>query len=305
MREASVRQSDRCLKCKLVSAVKVKMALTNTAESVMGDGRRVHNQTGQCPPLLSPVIGSFKVVAGDGTSVGTVIRLQCPSRHRAVSGSQMLCVWSSNDTHWSGGIPECKPLSRLEDKGFQLALLMSFISFAIILLMSFIFITSCLVRHVKREERKKMERRRERETAEFWQQIETEGMELPREVSDIQKIRNNNNNNNSNTGERRHTGVNRIFTSVDLHASCRCHLQEKACTQYIQPSQLFQRDLCLNKDFAPIPQPCERYCRPSFPCDNYPVNPLNFCAQFSKKEPLWNGQHLFSPHEPPAQVVSI
>uniref|UniRef100_A0A673J6U8 Sushi domain-containing protein n=1 Tax=Sinocyclocheilus rhinocerous TaxID=307959 RepID=A0A673J6U8_9TELE len=107
---------------------------------------------GQCAPLLSPAVGTLKLVSGDGTSMGSVMSLQCPSRHRAVGGSQMSCVWSSNKTHWSGGTPECKPLSRFEDDGFRLALLVSFSSLAIILVMSIIFITFCLVRHVKREE---------------------------------------------------------------------------------------------------------------------------------------------------------
>nr|XP_055024913.1 sushi domain-containing protein 3 [Misgurnus anguillicaudatus] len=194
-----------------------------TAESVMGDGSSVQNQMGQCAPLLSPVIGSFIVIAGDGTSVGTVIRLQCPSRHRVVSGSQMSCVWSSNNTHWSGGIPECKPLTRLEDKGFQLALLLSFISIVIIIFMSIIYITSCLVRHVRHEERRKMERMRKREEATFWQQMDGDGLDLTGEVFHSQKIRNNNNNNNNNSirEERQHmettiTTDNQIFSHDDL-----------------------------------------------------------------------------------------
>ncbi|XP_026126285.1 sushi domain-containing protein 3-like isoform X3 [Carassius auratus] len=134
------------------------MAFTGASESVMGDWGSVHNQTGQCAPLLSPAVGTLKLVSGDGTSVGSVMSLQCPSRHRAVSGGQMTCVWGSDETHWSGGTPECKPLSRFEDNGFRLALLVSFISSAIILFMCIFFITSCLVRHVKREERRKMER---------------------------------------------------------------------------------------------------------------------------------------------------
>ncbi len=64
--------------------------------------------TDRCAPPLSPVLGTLKLVSGDGTSVGSVMSLQCPSRHRAVSGGQMACVWSSNNTHWSGGTPECK-----------------------------------------------------------------------------------------------------------------------------------------------------------------------------------------------------
>lgn len=201
------------------------------AESVIGEGSSVQNQTGQCAPLLSPVIGSFIVIAGDGTSVGTVIRLQCPSRHRVVSGSQISCLWSSDNAHWSGGIPECKALTRLEDKGLQLALLLSFISIVIIIFMSIIYITSCLVRHVRHEERRKMERIRRREDAKFWQQMDVDGLDPTGEALHGQKIRNNNNNNSNIKEERQHMETtistdNQVFS----HDLIRCHLQETAYT---------------------------------------------------------------------------
>ncbi|XP_051950649.1 uncharacterized protein LOC127621181 [Xyrauchen texanus] len=194
---STVLLTDRCLK---------SMSFNNASalESAMGDWRIEHNQTGQCAALLSPVIGSLKLVSGDGTSVGTVMTLQCPSRHRAVSGSHISCVWSSNSTHWTGGTPECKPLSRFEDEGFRLALLISFISMAIVLFMSFIFITFCLVSIVRREERTKMKRVRKREEAEFWQQIDIEGLEQQTEGFHKHKTKNNNNNNNR-TEERNST----------------------------------------------------------------------------------------------------
>ncbi|XP_051964885.1 sushi domain-containing protein 3-like [Xyrauchen texanus] len=192
----------------------------------MGDWGGDHNRTGQCRsvPLLSPVIGSLKLVSGDGTRVGTVIKLQCPSRHRAVSGSHISCVWSSNDMQWTGGTPECIPLTRFEDEGFRLAFLISFISVVFILFMSIIFITSCLVSYVRRDERRKMERARKREEAKFWHQIDIEGLEQQREGLHNHKTRNNNNNNSNNSTEERDDTQEQQQTTKHLPTvTCRCH----------------------------------------------------------------------------------
>ncbi|XP_051524777.1 sushi domain-containing protein 3-like [Myxocyprinus asiaticus] len=116
-------------------------------------------------------------------------------------------------------------LSRFEDEGFRLAFLISFVSVVFILFMSIIFITSCLVSYVRRDERRKMERARKREEAEFWHQIDIEGLEQQREGLHDHKTRNNN---NSTRGERWHTGTtadNQTFTHDDLHIPCRCHQQ--------------------------------------------------------------------------------
>ncbi|XP_073675685.1 sushi domain-containing protein 3 [Garra rufa] len=268
------------------------MAFISASESVMGDWNSVLNQTGQCVPLLSPVVGTLKLVSGDGTSVGTVMSLQCPSRHRAVSGSQMSCVSSSNKTHWSGGTPECKPLSRLEDGGFRLALLVSFISSAIILVMSIIFITSCLVRHVKQEERRKMERARKTGASEFWQQIDVEGVELQREVLHSQKTTNSNNNNNT-SGERQHTDKH-IYSHADLHTACRCFQQGKPCPQSVCSSQ-----------FSLILTPAADYLRNTHtgPCVIPVPHDRHFCRTL--QDPVWDGQHLLSPHRAPVQMMSI
>ncbi|KAI2661213.1 Sushi domain-containing protein 3 [Labeo rohita] len=272
----------------------------------MGDQSGVHNQTGQCVPLQTPVVGTLKLVSGNGTSVGTVMSLQCPSRHRVVSGSQMSCVWSSNKTHWSGGTPECKPLSRFDDAGFRLALLMSFISSAIILVMSIIFITSCLVRHVKREERRKMERARKTGASEFWQQIDVEGVEMQREGLHSQKStnsnKNNNNNNNNSSGERRQHTDKHIYSYADLHTPCRCLQQGKPCPQSIHPSQFSlilapPTDYLINTHMGPVDT---RHAFP-LPCDS--AGDRHFCRTL--QDPLWNAQHLFSPHRPPLQMMSI
>ncbi|XP_016394570.1 sushi domain-containing protein 3, partial [Sinocyclocheilus rhinocerous] len=256
---------------------------------------------GQCAPLLSPAVGTLKLVSGDGTSMGSVMSLQCPSRHRAVSGSQMSCVWSSNKTYWSGGTPECKPLSRFEDDGFRLALLVSFISSAIILLMSIFFITSCLVRHVKREERRKMERARKTGASEFWQQMDVEGVELQREVLHNQKTTNNNNNNNNTRGERQHTDKH-IYSPGDLHTPCRCLQEGRPCPLNIHPSQfslIFNplSDYLINTHIGSADTRC------AFPFPRYAAEDRHFCRPL--RDPLWNGQHLFSPHQPPAQMMSI
>ncbi|XP_056098569.1 sushi domain-containing protein 3 [Rhinichthys klamathensis goyatoka] len=192
--------------------------IISASESGMGD------RTGQCSPLPAPAIGTLKLVSGDGTSVGSVMRLQCPNTHTAGSGAQVSCVWSRNDTRWSGGTPQCKPLSRLEDDGFRLAVLVSFISATIILLMSIIFITSCLVKHVRREERRKMERARKNGASE---------MDLQREPLHNQKTTNNNNNNN-------YTQLTTTSRTTDkqIDTPCRCVDEGKPCPQIIHPSQI-------------------------------------------------------------------
>lgn len=63
---------------------------------------------GQCTPMHSPRLGTLNLVAGNGTSVGTVMTLLCPLMHHATSGGRITCVQEINRTQWSGGIPECK-----------------------------------------------------------------------------------------------------------------------------------------------------------------------------------------------------
>ncbi|KAM9429678.1 sushi domain-containing protein 3-like isoform 4-T4 [Salvelinus alpinus] len=122
------------------------------------NGNRGRNYTGQCTPMPQPALGTQKIIQGNGTNVGTVITLQCPSRHRLVGGNEVSCVWGSNSTQWSGGSPWCKPVSPSEDFGFRVAVVASIISCAIILLMSIAFITCCLLDCVTEEEKKKEER---------------------------------------------------------------------------------------------------------------------------------------------------
>lgn len=63
---------------------------------------------GQCTPIPPPSLGTLKVVAGNGTSVGTVMTLLCPARYRPISGGRISCVQENNSIYWSGGAPECK-----------------------------------------------------------------------------------------------------------------------------------------------------------------------------------------------------
>uniref|UniRef100_A0A8C7MCF7 Uncharacterized LOC109869115 n=1 Tax=Oncorhynchus kisutch TaxID=8019 RepID=A0A8C7MCF7_ONCKI len=136
------------------SVVDVSRNIYSTENGIRG-GR---NYTGQCTPMPLPALGTQRIIQGNGTNVGTVITLQCPSRHHLVGGSEVSCVWGSNSTQWSGGSPWCKPLSMSDDFGFSVAVVSSIISCAIILLMSMAFITCCLLDCVKEEERKKEER---------------------------------------------------------------------------------------------------------------------------------------------------
>ncbi|XP_073767443.1 sushi domain-containing protein 3 isoform X1 [Danio rerio] len=163
----------------------------------MAEYRSVHNHSGVCPPLASPALGTLQRVSGAGLSLGSVFILHCPVRHQAVSGGQITCEWSQEDNsaQWSGGTPHCRPLSHFEDKGFRLALLLSFISCAIILFMSVIFITSCLRGCVKREEKRRIDRAR---NTELWQQLNIAEAEMQREMLHSQKNTNNNNQNNHN-----------------------------------------------------------------------------------------------------------
>ncbi|KAG7332226.1 hypothetical protein KOW79_004060 [Hemibagrus wyckioides] len=127
---------------------------------------------GQCTPMPSPQLGTFKLVAGNGTSVGTVITLICPLNHRAISGGRITCVQENNITEWSGGIAVCKSVTHVE--GFRLALLLSIISTAIILFMSIIFITSWLLTRLKKEEIRRAERERAEASARLWHHLNEE-----------------------------------------------------------------------------------------------------------------------------------
>ncbi|XP_053480594.1 sushi domain-containing protein 3 [Ictalurus furcatus] len=154
---------------------------------------------GLCTPMPSPPLGTFKIEAGDGITVGTVMTLQCPFLYRAVSGGLISCEQGNSGAQWIGSIPECKPL-QYDEKNLRLALLLSTVSIAIILFMSIIFIVPCLLKHVKRDHMRQLERERNREAARLWHQLNEEEQ---RESFYNQNGRiNNNNNNNSSSSNR-------------------------------------------------------------------------------------------------------
>lgn len=144
----------------------------------------------QCTPMPQPALGFQRIIQGNGTTVGTVISLQCPDKHKLI-GDNVKCVMAANSTHWEG-VTYCKPLSYNEAYGFQLAMLISLVSTAIIFLMSMAFLTCCLVDCIENSKRKKLDR--ESETVTQWEEPgqHQRDMERPRYSN---KSRNNNNNN--------------------------------------------------------------------------------------------------------------
>ncbi|KAF4070643.1 hypothetical protein AMELA_G00287840 [Ameiurus melas] len=148
---------------------------------------------GLCPALRRPDLGTFKILAGDGTSVGTVMSLQCPFLYRAVSGTLISCNQENIGTNWTGSIPVCTRL-QYDEENLRLAMLLSAVSIAIILFMSIIFIVPCLLNILKRDYMRQLDRERNWEAARLWHHLNEEEQ---RESFYNQNGRNNNNNNNS------------------------------------------------------------------------------------------------------------
>lgn len=169
------------------------MSSTASVVELPRNDNTIRGQTsGQCTPLPLPALGTQKIIQGNGTSVGTVISLHCPDRHRPVG--QRKCVWDSNSTQWSGDTPWCEPLPLVDNYGFRVAVLASVVSSVIILFMSMAFITCCVVDCIKKTERKK----REREES-LWQH-----QQESRSSHYHQKGRNKNNNNKNNNNSSNH-----------------------------------------------------------------------------------------------------
>ncbi|KAM9082125.1 sushi domain-containing protein 3 isoform 2-T2 [Megaptera novaeangliae] len=136
------------------------------------------NCTGMCVQVQPPLQGTFQVLRGDGTSVGTVIVFHCPLGHQMVGSGLLTCVWKGNIAEWSSETPMCKTVPPYETFGFKVAVISSIVSCAIIMLMSMAFLTCCLMKCVKRSEQ-----RRSNRAAQLWFQLRGEDLETVQAAS--------------------------------------------------------------------------------------------------------------------------
>ncbi|XP_061908745.1 uncharacterized protein LOC133653467 isoform X2 [Entelurus aequoreus] len=115
----------------------------------------------KCPPLPSPTLGTHVVLTGNGSHVGSMVSLLCPSKHKRV-GVELTCVMAANKARWVGEL-HCTPLSVFEGNGFRVAALASIVSIGVIFIMSMLFITCCILDCIQKDARRRQQRRCEKE----------------------------------------------------------------------------------------------------------------------------------------------
>ncbi|XP_066500416.1 uncharacterized protein [Hoplias malabaricus] len=218
-------------------------------------------------------------------------------------------------------------VSKFEDEGFHLAVLASIISLAIIIFMSIIFITSCLLKCVRKDEKRRMERKRKKEAAEYWQQMDQQEM---RETFYRHKGRNNNNNNSrpqQHTQHSNHQSANNVQPQSLCYVedAYRFHQQDYPLTVPTNqpPLEVMPPTSFINTQVTCVLQPFRTHITHPLPCSGYdPTSEqlpqkqsiptlvvtegtaISGVSGQSLKDPFWKGQQK-DPKSPPIWVISV